>query len=151
MEVTINRLELTAEVTEEVTPVMNNPKATSELTEHDSDMMNIDATVTESLVGTATDVISYEENNSSMELNTEVLTVEDISADSEDAVSTEQAISTINSEIAYYTVQDGDTLGTIALYYYGDVQFAENIALANNISVDDKIYMDQILIIPNIN
>lgn len=152
MEVTINRLELTAEVTEEVAAVMNNPKTTTDDVTQE-EMANTETTVTDSIVGTASDVMSSSEMTTEMvsEPTTEVSVVEEIEEPATENVSTEQAISTISQDKSYYIVQEGDSLGTIALYYYGDVQYAENIAVANNMSINDKIYLDQILIIPEIN
>ncbi|MBO5389918.1 MAG: LysM peptidoglycan-binding domain-containing protein [Lachnospiraceae bacterium] len=152
MEVTINRLELTAEATEEVAAVMNNPKTTTDDVTQD-EMANTETTVTDSIVGTASDVMSSSEMTTEMvsEPTTEVSVVEEIEEPATENVSTEQAISTISQDKSYYIVQEGDSLGTIALYYYGDVQYAENIAVANNMSINDKIYLDQILIIPEIN
>ncbi len=153
MEVTINRMELTAESTEEVAAVMNNPKTAADDEQQMGELANTETTVTESIVGTASDVMGSADITA--EVTTEILTelppIDSTEEPSVENVSTEQAISTVSQDTTYYTVCDGDTLGTIALYYYGDVQFAENIASANNMSVDDKIYKDQILVIPEIN
>ncbi len=148
MEVTINRLELTADSDdsyEELTPVMNNPKDTSSAVLDDISTSEIG----DNLTGTATDVAETALPTTEL-ITTEAVTTENVEATVAD-ISTEQAIPTITQDVDYYTVKDGDTLGIIALNYYGDVQYAENIANANNISVEDKIYMDQVLIIPKLN
>ena len=139
MEVTINRLELTAESKEEVAQVMNNTASSSE------EVSNGDTTVTEGITGTATDVVDSTNiitTESKMDETTEG-TVENLS--------TEQAIPVVTDQPRYYTVKEGDTLGVIALEYYGDVQYADLIATANGISVEDRIYLDQKLIIPELN
>ncbi len=139
MEVTINRLELTAESNEEVAQVMNNTASNSE------EETNDDTSVMEGITGTATDVVDSTSNTTTETIEDEATegTVENLS--------TEQAIPVVTDQPKYYTVKDGDTLGIIALEFYGDVQYAENIAAANGISVDDRIYLDQKLIIPELN
>lgn len=49
----------------------------------------------------------------------------------------------------YYIIQEGDSLSSIAFAYYGDAERAKEIAAANDISVDDNIYVGQKIIIPN--
>lgn len=146
MEVSLNRLQLTAEATEEYAEAMNNPKE-NYLAENsdisDVQIMGTEETpLTDVITGTASDV-SLE----TIETTEEPVTTQDASAEE---VSTEQAISVVDSEVTYYTIQDGDTLGTIALKYYGDIQYVDVIAQANNMSVDDKIYMNQQLLIPEL-
>ncbi len=142
MEVTINRLELTSGGEEEVAEVMNNPKdnRTEEL-----DEVTTQGALTEEVVGTGSDVSEETSESTTMEPITEVKQEETV-----ESLSTQQAIPVINQNVTYYTIKDGDTLGTIALEYYGDVQYAEEIARANNLSVDDKIYMDQVIVIPDL-
>lgn len=141
MEVTINRLELTAEEREEVAQVMNNPKDDMEEGQA-TEILN--TTVADGVVETSTDIMTTTQEHTT-EVTTQVSSEEAV-----ENVSTEQAIPTISQDAEYYTVKDGDTLGIIALQYYGDVQYAEDIALANDMSVDDRIYMDQILVIPKL-
>lgn len=143
MEVTINRLELTADGTDEVAAVMNNPK--EDYSEERTEEQIENPTVTEVIVGTASDVEEVSEMTTTEQ--TEEIEIEDNEAQN---LSTEQAISAISQEPVYYTIKDGDTLGTIALEFYGDVQYAEDIAKANQMSVDDRIYMNQVIIIPEI-
>ncbi len=139
MEVTINRLELTAESKEDVAQVMNNTASNSEEGKID------DASVTDGIIGTATDVVS------STNATTTEIKANETTEGTEENLSTEQAISVVTDQPRYYTVKDGDTLGIIALEFYGDVQYAEDIAIANGISVEDRIYLDQKLIIPELN
>ena len=143
MEVTINRLELTADGTDEVAAVMNNPK--EDYSEESNEEQIENPTVTEVIVGTASDVEEVSEMTTAEK--TEEIALEDNEAQN---LSTEQAIPVISQEPVYYTIKDGDTLGTIALEFYGDVQYAEDIAKANQMSVDDRIYMNQVIVIPEI-
>lgn len=138
MEVTINRLELTAESKEEVAQVMNNTADNS------ADENTDNTSVTEGITGTATDVVGSTNNTT-----TEIV-VEEATEGTVENLSTEQAIPVVADQPRYYTVKDGDTLGIIALEFYGDVQYAENIAAANGMSVDDKIYLEQRLVIPEL-
>lgn len=142
MEVTINRLELTADAEEEVAQVMNNPKENyQDVTVENSG----DTSVTEGIIGSATDVVVTSEI-----VTTENITTEQVLEGTVEELSTEQAIPVVNQQLIQYTIQNGDTLGTIALEFYGDVQYAENIAQANNMSINDKIYENQIIVIPEI-
>lgn len=49
-----------------------------------------------------------------------------------------------------YVVQTGDTLVSIAIKMYGDVEKVEDIASANGLGIDEPIYEGQKLVIPNI-
>lgn len=49
-----------------------------------------------------------------------------------------------------YVVQTGDTLVSIAIKMYGDVEKVEDIASANGLGIDDPIYEGQKLVIPNV-
>ena len=72
-------------------------------------------------------------------------------AGNEEEISTEQTLPAMtDGNPTYYTIQYGDSLGSIAIYFYGDVVYAKNIAEANNMDVDDKIYEGEQLIIPAI-
>lgn len=146
MEVSLNRLQLTAEATEEYAEAMNNPKENYLAENGDTSDTDVKASeetqLTGVITGTASDV-----TQETIATTEEVVTTQDALAED---VSTEQAISVVDTEVTYYTIQDGDTLGTIALEYYGDIQYVDVIAQANNMSVDDKIYMNQQLIIPEL-
>ena len=55
-----------------------------------------------------------------------------------------------NGNPTYYQIKYGDTLSSIALKTYGSVVYAEDIADANNMGVDDRIYEGQTIILPSI-
>lgn len=143
MEVTINRLELTAEGEDEFAEAMNNPNDNK--VELVSGSTYTDATKTDEIEVTTIDVAPKPEITT-----TEALLTEEGIDVKEENLSTEQAIPTINQQDISYTIKDGDTLGTIALEYYGDVGYVDIIAEANNMSVDDKIYMNDVIVIPKL-
>lgn len=71
--------------------------------------------------------------------------------DDETSISTEQTLPTsTGGNPTYYKIEYGDSLGSISLKYYGSVIYAEDIAEANNMDVDDKIYEGENIIIPSI-
>jgi len=148
MEVTINRLELTAQE-EVVTPVLNNANDNTNVTTVSDDQVT---TVTEAILNTASDMegSTEESTEKSTEKSTEAASTQDNQAESVENLSTEQALPAVGQDITYYTIKDGDTLGTIALEYYGDISYVDVIAEANNMSVEDKIYMNDVLIIPDV-
>ena len=148
MEVTINRLELTAQE-EVVTPVLNNANDSTNVTTVSDDQVT---TVTEAILNTASDMegSTEESTEKSTEKSTEAASTQDNQAESVENLSTEQALPAVGQDITYYTIKDGDTLGTIALEYYGDISYVDVIAEANNMSVEDKIYMNDVLIIPDV-
>ena len=147
MEVSINRLEITA--TEEVTDAPTDV-TTDVATETMSD--NKTATVIdaqeESDTAIENNVIS--ENDMSGGDNTEVTTeivTEDISGD----ISTEQTLPAMSDgNVEYYTIVYGDTLSSIAFEKYGSILYADKIAELNNLDNGDKIYEGQKIVLPDI-
>ena len=154
MEVSINRLEITAteEIINDVTEAMSDDTKTAtffdavtEQTISDDDTEN-----TASAINEFTDE----------DVNTEEITEiqqQDYGDNSEEAsdnpdtqeISTEQSLPAMNvSEPEYYTIVYGDTLSSIAYAKYGSIEFAENIAKANNLDEVDKIYEGQKIVLP---
>lgn len=136
MEVSINRLELTADVT----------------TEEYIETMNNGTVITE-------EILNYVDSETKTEEITENITDEEIIDDTseedtqmpEENISTEQNLPTMtDGNPTYYEIQYGDTLSSIAYENYGSVIYAEDIAVANEIDVDDKIYEGQQIILPTI-
>lgn len=138
MEVSINRLELTAQAT----------------TEEDLlETMNSDVPSTE--VATVNDAEEGNPANSTEELTTEISTEEVVDDSTEETttentdISTEQNIPVISDENPVrYQIKYGDTLSSIAFEQYGSSEYAEAIAEANDMDVDDKIYEGDELILP---
>lgn len=166
MEVSINRLELTSSPVEktedEVAPsaLVVSPDNTISTGEIANAPVVGD---TENVIPNGTDnILSSEEGatggvNSSEELtglgegnsSEEVTGVEggNSSSDGELAEATDVSVSIGNSSI--YKVRYGDTLSSIAETYYGDIKYVYDIARANNISSDGRIYEGQELMLPD--
>ncbi len=64
---------------------------------------------------------------------------------------TEPIVSVMSDgEPTYYIIQYGESLSGIAYERYGSILYAEDIAKANNMDVDDRIYEGQKIILPDI-
>ena len=140
MEVSINRLELTAEaITEdEIVETMNDDIISTELATSDVPMESTEYNNEENEEDITTEVISETDVDNTTGTTTE-----------EAAISTEQNIPVISDENpTYYEIQYGDTLSSIAFEQYGSSEYARDIAEANNMDVDDKIYEGEELILP---
>lgn len=177
MEVSLNRLELTAEGNsgEKYVDAMAN----SEHGNKDED--NQVASMTD-VLSSDTDNVTTETVNENVadntntenksQITTETLTTEkpetlpdkdeilenDITAGTtenikteENNITTEQTLpASTGGNATYYTIEFGDSLSSIALKYYGSIIYAEDIARANNLDVDDKIYEGDSIIIPSV-
>ena len=142
MQISINRLELTAEQTEEKYDVK-------------------EAISPQVMADTGTDTGSDTENNSTEEVEiildgdmTEIISSEETSENPDDGaeqISTEQTLPAItDGNPTYYTVKYGDTLSSIALTVYGSTIYASDIAKANNMEVDDRIFEGQEIMLPSV-
>ncbi len=134
MEVSINRLELTSDVTtEDAMEVMN----TGEIVVDDN----------------SSDSTSIQDNTTEMEgdISTEEFVADNTSEPLDEEISTEQNLPVMTGgNPTYYEIQYGDTLSSIAYENYGSVIYAEDIAIANNMDVDDRIYEGEQIILPAI-
>ena len=96
----------------------------------------------------------YNNEENEEDITTEVISETDVdnttgTTTEEVAISTEQNIPVISDENpTYYEIQYGDTLSSIAFEQYGSSEYARDIAEANNMDVDDKIYEGEELILP---
>lgn len=138
MEVSINRLELTAEAT----------------TEEHVEAMNEAVEITEEIINNVdsetTDSTETTENMEAIE-NIESTDTTETMEGTEESISTEQNLPTMtDGNPTYYEIQYGDTLSSIAFENYGSVIYAEDIADANNIDDDDRIYEGQQIILPTV-
>ena len=142
MQISINRLELTAEQTEEKYDVK-------------------EAISPQVMADTGTDTGADTENNSTEEVEiildgdmTEIISSEETSENPDDGaeqISTEQTLPAItDGNPTYYTVKYGDTLSSIALTVYGSTIYASDIAKANNMEVDDRIFEGQEIMLPSV-
>lgn len=132
LEVSINRLELTAEQGDA-------DDYAQVLATEDEDKPPVTTTEVNS--------VSDASEDTTIEAVTEEAS-EETDGDKDD-ISTEQTLPAMtNGNPTYYTIKLGDSLSSIAYEMYGDVKYAEDIAAANNMDVDDKIYEGQEIILP---
>lgn len=131
MEVDMNRLQLTAEDVEHgPTEVISIQDAEVILAVDDSQTTN--------------EPVSDNENSNT-------LTTEVILEQTTEQATTEQVLpASTNGSPTYYTICYGDSLMSIALSYYGSVVYANDIANANAMGIDDPIYEGQTLILPSV-
>lgn len=135
MEVSINRLEVTAEANRDDTYV--EAMATTE----EMSATGMDAQ------STATDVPELTETDTTEAIVTEV------QQDVTEAVTT--AIEQVMADDGafsqeYYIIQEGDSLSSIAFTFYGDAERAKDIADANDIAIEDSIFVGQKIVIPKL-
>ena len=146
MEVSINRLEITA--TEER---MNATDAAEVMSDGVATLIDAgDGISTSTVVDTSEDVLTEEQVYDDItETATEALT--EATETVEEDISTEQTLPAMNDNSPeYYTVEYGDTLSSIAYERYGSIEYAINIAEANGIDYEAKIYEGQRILLPNI-
>lgn len=135
MEVSINRLEVTAE---EGTfdPGYVEAMATTQAPE----ASNTDAGTSEEST-TAT----WNENRSEEEPEPEGKIADGTGASAEQST---DAMASRNDE--YYIIKEGDSLSSIAFSIYGDAEVASKIAEVNKIGIEDNIFVGQKILLPNI-
>lgn len=133
MEVSINRLEVTADTTE------------------GSDYVEAMAT-TETVSATGIDAVTGQETTETIpSASTEQMPLETTEAmATTEITTTESALSVTADQEQYYIIQDGDSLSSIAFTRYGDADLASKIAEANDIGIDDNIFVGQKILLPNI-
>lgn len=143
MEVSINKLELTADDTSD----LSDNDAVAEVLANGDDYGTVasgaDAPASEddTDAGKSEDIVTDNVTESTSEITTAVTT--------EQNISTEQTIPAMTDDSpVYYTIKYGDSLGSIALEYYGAIRYAEDIARANNMDMNEKIYEGQQIVLP---
>ena len=136
MEVSINRLEVTADTTVDTDYV--EAMATTELpvaTGNDA------AASTDTTEGTAVDPAQSDKT----------VTTETSAEPAEtESVTTETILPVAAEQDQYYIIQEGDSLSSIAFTRYGDADLAAKIAEANDIGIDDNIFVGQKILLPNL-
>ena len=141
MEVSINRLEVTADGT---TGDYVDAMATTELplaTGNDVVPETTDGTT--QTAGKTTEAPVTSELAPGMEASDPATTVDP------GTVNTTETISEVVND-DYYIIQEGDSLSSIAFARYGDADLAAKIAEKNGIGVDDNIFVGQKILLPNI-
>lgn len=136
MEVSINRLEVTADTT--VDPDYVEAMATTEI----GTATNNDAEV----IADTTEMDSSETGQTDSETTTESIT----EMETTQSVTTESILPASADQEQYYIIQEGDSLSSIAFTRYGDADLAGKIAEVNDIGVDDNIFVGQKILLPNI-
>lgn len=140
MEVSINRLEVTADDT---TGDYVDAMATTELpvaTGNDVAPANTETTQTP---GETTETPNGSDGTSGTEA------VDPVTSENQAAAGTTETISDVVNE-DYYIIQEGDSLSSIAFTRYGDADLAAKIAEVNGIGVDDNIFVGQKILLPNL-
>ena len=133
MEVSINRLEVTADATVDSDYV--EAMATTEIPSATGmDAANGQTTTETALSASTEQVISDVTENTGTTEN----------------VTTESTLPVTADQEQYYIIQDGDSLSSIAFTRYGDADLAAKIAEANDIGIDDNIFVGQKILLPNI-
>lgn len=133
MEVSINRLEVTADATVDSDYV--EAMATTEIPSATGmDAANGQTTTETALSASTEQVISDVTENTGTTEN----------------VTTESTLPVTADQEKYYIIQDGDSLSSIAFTRYGDADLAAKIAEANDIGIDDNIFVGQKILLPNI-
>lgn len=147
MEVSINRLEITAEDTE-------SPEDYQEV------FAGEETGVSEVVGSDATELNVAEEAAATTELNvteeatatTEETGIPDGEATLEEPLVTTEVVEEVMAEdpVDYYVIEEGDSLSSIALKYYGDAERAMDIAAYNGLKIGDAIYVGQKIVLPKL-
>lgn len=141
MEVSINRLEVTADGT---TGDYVDAMATTELP-----LATGNDVVPEITDGTTQTAGRTTEEPVTSELAPEMEASDPATTADPGMVNTTETISDVVNE-DYYIIQEGDSLSSIAFTRYGDADLAAKIAEKNGIGVDDNIFVGQKILLPNI-
>ena len=132
MEVSINRLEVTADTAVDSDYV--EAMATTEIPSATGmDAANGQATTEATLSAPTEQVVPDATENTGIT----------------ETVTTESALPVAADQEHYYIIQDGDSLSSIAFTRYGDADLASKIAEANDIGIDDNIFVGQKILLPN--
>lgn len=162
MEVSLNRLELTAEASGEVDataqPATIIPPDTSaaQVMADDSNVEVSSENISEAGISTEEAIVDVEPNSIiAGSTEGEITTADEGQTDANDV--TEPPSATVNSQPVVsdglpvvYSVRYGDTLTSIALEYYGSIEYVQDIMNANGIDEEDKIFDGQELVLPEL-
>jgi LysM repeat protein len=152
MEVSINRLELTSDVTETNTAAeatiippeeLEDLDAEAEVSVKDEDAEPVSGQAEADI--TSEDYAAGDSEGNSAE-NSESGSGEENSGQISDTVEVDSTGGSI-----VYQVRQGDTLTSIALAYYGTISSIDDIALANSIDDEYTIYEGESIVLPNVN
>ncbi|MDO5127238.1 MAG: LysM domain-containing protein [Eubacteriales bacterium] len=148
MEVSINRLEMTAEEQSSEVAETLSVKDADVITPSEEQKVDINDTSENQIAGidSSMDVI-----DTPLESTEEGQQPDTIEEPTTEVISTEQTLPvSTGGAPTYYTICYGDSLSSIAYNQYGSIKYAEDIAKANNMLVDDPIYEGDTLILPSV-
>lgn len=152
MEVSINRLEITADATEEYVEALattgqdltESPATWLDVEQEDADETDIEDPMNQDIP--SEEVPDTEETMDIVDTTSE----QDIQSQSEETTlsTTETTQAVMVMEDTTYIVQEGDSLSSIAFAFYKDADKAWMIAEKNGIDVEGNIYVGQKIILP---
>lgn len=142
MEISINKLELTADQ-------IGNEDAAEALATEEKQPPVASVADAEQTPGNEENGTEQQPEQGSSE--SDIVTTQAVSNPADNPVTTEQTLPVMtDGNPTYYTIKYGDSLSSIALEQYGGIQYAEDIARANNMDIDDRIYEGQQIILPSV-
>lgn len=142
MEISINKLELTAEE-------IGGEDAAEALATEENRQPVASIADAEQTSGGEEDKQEQHSAQEQGDLVDDIVTTQDASGMGGNPVTTEQTLPVMTGgNPTYYTIQYGDSLSSIALEQYGAIKYAEDIAEANNMDIDDRIYEGEQIILP---
>lgn len=149
MEVSINRLELTSDVTE------SNTAAAATIILPDDTEAEAEADAVASIKGENS---SEYEQDASSDVEKDQITEADVNSSESEVVENDEAsslsgvgidVTNVGGKVVY-EVKQGDTLTSIALAYYGSVSYVDDIAAANSIGDEYMIYEGESVVLPDV-
>jgi phage tail protein X len=150
MEVSINRLELTSDITEtntESVATIISSDALENTAEGVTASIKEETAITENGQSTGGDLTEAAMADADEVTEEEILNQETVADDA----SQEGDISvTLVGDKVMYKVKHGDTLTSIALAYYGSIAYIEDIAKANSIDENYIIYENENIVLPDV-
>lgn len=163
MEISINRLELASgenasETEDDLAEVAVLELATDDTSENPGGSLNevVTETPSEDMSSDTEEPLQVSEEGSTEEIpagndpdNEDG--ENDVTTEEPGELTTEQSLPAMtDGNPTYYEVQPGDTLTSISMKNFDSIAYIDAIAEANHMSVDDKIYAGQKIIIPSI-
>jgi hypothetical protein len=144
MEVSINRLELTSDATEINTAVPATVIAPDELEKADEEAV---VSIKEENAG---EIKDSEDEEKYQKAENDVILEEDQTSDAtEEGQAVSIDVTSVDNRVMY-KVKHGDTLTSIALAYYGSIDYVDEIAVENSIDGDYVIYEGEDIILPSV-
>jgi nucleoid-associated protein YgaU len=150
MEVSINRLELTSDITEtntESVATIISSDALENTAEGVTASIKEETAITENGQSTGGDLTEAAMADADEVTEEEILNQETVA---DDAAQESDISVTLVGDKVMYKVKHGDTLTSIALAYYGSIAYIEDIAKANSIDENYIIYENENIVLPDV-